>query len=891
MNVRHLTARTSAIALLAALALCALVAPRAGAVEAVYGGLGRVGASVIKPGSTGANGLVNPFSDHNFAVDAATGDFYIADEFSNEGQSEARIQKFGAKGEFLAENRVKLSAVNGAGLGGMAVDAAHSRVYLLVDDIRPGESETTRTKIETKENAQASKEEQLVKAEEKKEEAKAKELKEQIAKLEEEIHQLEEELPVFDEEARAAGEIWSFSTSVKEGKLKEPKVLAKSTVLQPLSEEAKVALVHPTGIAVDPTSHDIVIAGQEDESTRKGPGEEELRAAVQRVHENGELGPRYVDNGNCLDQGVANVAEPACAEEKPHEEFPRSPIVTPQGRVYVEVTQESGQIWEIPATTEPTAAFKEVNVLPKRIFTLTNRQKLLSFTGEEEIANTMSFASLGGGEGRIYLDASVEGEPGLLVLDYKETAGVVAVSERGWTAGQSKASTQEKCVVPPGSPSVLLGAAGGENVLMLSVKPEVAPEPALVGVFAFGQSGQACGHVEVTPPKVELGLDKEAKEAPAGATTTLTSQVVGANANVKSVKWKFKYKAEGGAEGEEVAESGYQFEAISLNHDFMHAGEYEITESVETDNLGSPHLEVKATQKLIVTAPLPKVTLKAAHPAPIRAGESVPFETTVTDENEAKPHLTYIWHWGDGSAVQEEAIEASEAKSARTVPHSFLTRCTPSCTVVLEVKDGVALKAGRTSVEVNVGESVAEEEAKATRAAEEAARIHGEEVKRAEEEAAVRVSAEQRHAAEEAAAKRKTEEEAAAAKRRAEEEARKPEARVAGTSLGVTPNGAVSVKLSCPVGETACAGTITLRTLNAVSAGKKAILTLASGSFSVSGGQVKTLTLHLSAKARRLLAKTHSLRALALVSAHDAAGKTSTTRTTVLLRVVKKHGH
>jgi hypothetical protein len=76
-----------------------------------------------------------------------------------------------------------------------------------------------------------------------------------------------------------------------------------------------------------------------------------------------------------------------------------------------------------------------------------------------------------------------------------------------------------------------------------------------------------------------------------------------------------------------------------------------------------------------------------------------------------------------------------------------------------------------------------------------------------------------------------------------------------------------------------------LRTLGAVSAGKrKAILTLATATFTLTGGQVKSLTLHLSAKAKALLARSHVLKARATIIARDSQGSVHTTQTTVTLR-------
>jgi PKD repeat protein len=125
-----------------------------------------------------------------------------------------------------------------------------------------------------------------------------------------------------------------------------------------------------------------------------------------------------------------------------------------------------------------------------------------------------------------------------------------------------------------------------------------------------------------------------------------------------------------------------------------------------------------------------------------------------------------------------------------------------------------------------------------------------------------------------------------------------PDAKLASTALAASASGAVTIRVSCPAGESSCSGTVTLRTLDAVSASapraakaKKAILTLASGSFNVSGGKTKAVTLHLSAKARGLLARSHLLRVRATIVAHDPSGATHTTQAVVTLRGPKaRHG-
>jgi uncharacterized repeat protein (TIGR01451 family) len=123
-----------------------------------------------------------------------------------------------------------------------------------------------------------------------------------------------------------------------------------------------------------------------------------------------------------------------------------------------------------------------------------------------------------------------------------------------------------------------------------------------------------------------------------------------------------------------------------------------------------------------------------------------------------------------------------------------------------------------------------------------------------------------------------------------------PDAELASLALTASASGAVSVRVSCPAAESSCAGTITLRTLNAVIAGasghrskrsKPAILTLAVGAFNVAGGLTATVTLHLSAKARTLLARIHALLSRATIVARDPAGSTHTASSTVTIRAAK----
>jgi hypothetical protein len=112
-----------------------------------------------------------------------------------------------------------------------------------------------------------------------------------------------------------------------------------------------------------------------------------------------------------------------------------------------------------------------------------------------------------------------------------------------------------------------------------------------------------------------------------------------------------------------------------------------------------------------------------------------------------------------------------------------------------------------------------------------------------------------------------------------------PDATLAAVVLKVGPGGSVTVKISCPSGETSCAGSVTLQTIGAVSTRRRArVLTLATGSFRVSGGHTVAIRLHLSARARALLKRRRQLRVKVTIVAHDPAGGSHSSVATATLR-------
>ncbi|HST33065.1 MAG TPA: choice-of-anchor D domain-containing protein [Solirubrobacteraceae bacterium] len=119
---------------------------------------------------------------------------------------------------------------------------------------------------------------------------------------------------------------------------------------------------------------------------------------------------------------------------------------------------------------------------------------------------------------------------------------------------------------------------------------------------------------------------------------------------------------------------------------------------------------------------------------------------------------------------------------------------------------------------------------------------------------------------------------------------RGPLATLARTALAESRRGTVALRVSCPAWERSCLGTVVLKAAMPThgarrsSAPRSVVLTLATGSFVLSGGRTRTLTLHLSARARARLARVHLLKATATIAARDPAGLTHTARVAVTIR-------
>jgi hypothetical protein len=664
-----------------------------------------------------------------------------------------------------------------------------------------------------------------------------------------------------------------------------------------------------------------------------------------------EPGARYVDK----EAKVLFGNKTGCGEEDEEEainQAPASPVFAPDGTLlgYGEdekaaPEEAEGIIWQLAPAGADKHAAGEVPMTPKELFVAGSVPAFEPYVGvAEEPDNVMSLVADEGGHsttaGTIYLSGFqagvTPGQPVALVLHYSDPTGSEpSIGEIGWTAGGANNaetrgpgpcdlhSTETKARIAIG------GVAGSKRSLLAFTyytdynngTHEVELDQGEVVQFGEGATPSGCPKAALSTP-TQSYQNEPTHELPAGQPLEVTSELKTAGSpsfdvSAKNVTWTVRFTPTGGTTETKTypqkyefgglipEESGYGTE-LKLNLGKANSGVYEIVDSALTDDLGDEAAEASADKVTVKPNASEALAVKwLPGPAEVRAHEQ---EAQLTAEvlDEGKPVTSNIkrvtWEFGDGTKV-EETDPPETLTSPLGIKHAF-ARCgtgmVTKCKITLKVE--VELEAGKLQtvsppdlLEITVRESEAEKKAEEEAAAKKKAEEEAAAKKKAEEEAAAKKKAE-----EEAAAK-KAAEEAAAKKAREEAEAKAKTGvagyivSFAGSSLSVAANGSTHVTVTCPSGGS-CSGVLTLRTYSAVAAagkhGKKAIMTLAAGSFSLVGGS-KSETLHLSSAALKLLRGSQGkLRAKLTVVSRGVGGKANNSTTYVVtVRVVAAKHH
>jgi PKD repeat protein len=761
---------------------------------------------------------------HAFGVDSTDNSVYVGDEPAG---GEYRLQKISAAGQFLAS--VSFKPANAIGLEGVAVDPARERVYVLAVQLRSNGAS-------------------------------------------------------IDPATSATGILYAFKTKQSGEKLEsavggtgkeaEEGVLAGPAVLETESLLQGHALLDPSGIAVDPSTHDVIVMGYEDQGLKGGVPQ--LRVALDRVSENGSKGHRYVDQTNCFGgRGSAECEEGGAGAAKE----PNSPVISPTGGVYVE---SYDQIWEIPSeftSPQPPKSVIQFSPLQGEQTVKGPHEELVEFPGAPPPANGGGLALVpeGTNGGTIYAYAHIAQEiggelghkyPGVLAFKYVEHVdGSTESSEIGWTGGQSKSSGGGKCAIGfLKSPLVAVGREDDLFVLNTS-----APN-----VLEFGPGGSGCPAASATAPSATVNGQPLSPSETVSSGTPVTFSSTVTQANALSVEWDF-------GDGQTKIESADEYLHTEVTHTFARGGDLTVTETIHTDDLATPTLVEQTKVSVSATALSPVAVL--AGPAEVTLGSNdIPGElvygkdgglelvaapssgeatfdgSASYDQNPGPNQITsYHWEFGDGE---------SETTDTPTTRHTYSKAATYPVALTVTDAHGLTSEASRLAVRVNEpSPRPAKHEEKSGAPA--AAPVAG-----------------------------ASSPSAAAAPAPVSSLVPVPNARLANDSLGASPTGRVPLEVTCPAGESSCMGTVTLSTLAATSSGagsshpnkkknKTISVKLASGTFTVAGGEERAVTLRLSAQARALLARTPMLLAQATIVARDPVGATHVSQTPVVLRASK----
>jgi hypothetical protein len=458
-----------------------------------------------------------------FGVNTKNNDVYVAD--LPDAKDEFRIQRFNpnTKGEYgKPVATVKFKPTDDQGkeeddeITNIAVDPKNNRIYVLVSEERPATA-------------------------------------------------------TIDQSAFAAVELWAFNTENET--LTSLGAITNEAVFKPLSEVTGEPLLFPNGIAVDPTTGDVVI-GFEQETAAGKPLD-----ALERINPAGALVEKRWSDPTSTEDPEGFLEDEAT-----------SPIVNKNGEVFVtrEDAPNQGEIDKVPssfASEGDAVSIFRLDPEVEEVVLVRNQLTAFPGTSDQETPGVLSL----GEEGTLYSSASItEQKNGKLtgpkfpgILEFTPKASENEWTEEGWTGGQSIQSggANGPCKI---TASVLEQIAAGKEHHVFAF--EMSTEHP--SVIEFGPGGSGCKKGSVLPPSastISSGGEPipEAEPIPIKDTVTLSSTL--AESNALSVEWEF-------GDGTKQLVSEDQLEETSVTHVFKQVGKLEITEKIHTDDLAEPEL-------------------------------------------------------------------------------------------------------------------------------------------------------------------------------------------------------------------------------------------------------------------------------------------------------------
>jgi PKD repeat protein len=693
-----------------------------------------------------------------------------------------------------------------------------------------------------------------------------------------------------------ASTLYAYSTHAEGPELKPAvggsPVLASSATLGAQSTVAGQALLEPAGITVDPETHDVIVLAHVDEA---GSAEDHIESAgdhfvLQRIHDDGALGARYTDRSTFF------------AKESSPERRPHSPIVVgPEKKERVLVGYRRGVpppgIVEMPDNFESAEA-------PKAFFTPPAESIVEEWVKTPVQSNGPGvFGPVVGGALSVSPEGTVFGAGYVRLEEQGNYQAVTALSSadgsiKGWTGGQAQnpeAKPEERylCTIEPFTygPATPIAAGAGGDIFVLAPaylfdKEQERYGPAAAAVIEFGPGGSGCPAAKSRELAATLrGVPLEGRLVRPGEQVGFSTQL--SQADALSVEWDF-----GDGSPIETVVVQKKPREPQAKHAFTQSGPHTVTATIHTDDLASPTITLTASVTVESSGKETEQEHKEREErearerkkkkeeeehetekqrkereererkeqehkekehketlgphalgvvqTPAERGVPALFDARPSSDSAGPNELTeYHWNFGDGGEY---------SGPVPIVFHAYAG--VGAYTATLTVTDRRGLTSAPYSLTVKVIEPP--------------------------------VTARPTGGSSPASSS------SAVASYTRTTPGVFPDVSLALASLRVSARGLLVLTMYCPAGETTCAGTVTLRALLASASrrskrAKKALTTLASGSFSIAGGTRKRVALHVSRSVLVLLARLRRVYAQAEIAAHDPAGASHSAKLPVLI--------
>jgi PKD repeat protein len=619
-------------------------------------------------------------------------------------------------------------------------------------------------------------------------------------------------------------------------------LIAGKGVLEP--GEASQDLYAPEGIAVAPNG-DVVIEAQEGVAEASG-GPTVLQSVTTAAPE-GELGEKWVAEaplapsneqadglftttggfGVDLYEGpgkisrLAEVNSSLTAASRVAEDTSgghnHDEAPTIDDRYTVNRDSNSGGVYSDQATVEPFAAGSPVAQLTNGLYAA--RYGHASAPGAEDVqSEALPWNEGSGALPELWtLGTPSDGEVGNVGIRlFEASAGPAKIVTTIGGEGPCKLETARLSV-----------AAGSSESVFVLTEPNEENEYKGDEVIEFAPGGkgacpQASGQIEVNGVKTSSVTVSE------GVPVQFDASSIDREGEAPySFEWSFE--GEPYAVGAEMTGPNYLWPGPEAEHTYESHGVYTANVRVNGD-YGAGVFPVKVT---VVATKGPVAKIEA--PSVITAGQEATFSAAGSTATPGSSIVEYHWEFGDGTSVSTAEPQ---------IKHTYANPGPE--TVKLEVTDAVprTSEPATDNITVAAEEKQPEKQPVATEPAKTVTPII------LTEKPPVSVLP--------------TGTPAAAA------------VRIAST---VSSAGAVTVTISCPTGNSMCAGTVTLQTLAKVASAhsKHSRLLLSTTSFDVAGGKQEVVHVHISAKGLALLRKAHSLRALATITTLAGSGRVQVT--------------